>query len=67
MSSHVPMTVPLPPPPADGLVEPFATTGEVVLLALGALLTVIVAGGTIVFFARQQRREMKARREAGDG
>ena len=54
MSSHVPMTVPLPPPPAGGLVEPFATTGEVVLLALGALLTVIVAGGTIVHVIEQR-------------
>jgi hypothetical protein len=58
MSVTAPMTVPLPEFPADGLVEPFATTGEVALLIVGALLTIAVAGFTITFFVRMQRREM---------
>lgn len=58
MSVTTPMTVPLPEFPADGLVEPFATTGEVALLIVGAVLTVAVAALTITYFVRMQRREV---------
>jgi hypothetical protein len=52
-----PMTVPLPPPPVPGAVEPFVTGGELTLLALGAFLTIAVAVTAITFFVRQQRLE----------
>ncbi len=55
--THEVQTVPLPPVPEAGLVEPFATTGELVLLALGAFITVCVAVAAITFFVRMQRQE----------
>ena len=58
MSATTPMIVPLPDIPAEGLVEPFATGGEVVLLVVGAVLTVAVATFAITFFVRMQRQEM---------
>jgi len=58
MSATTPMTVPLPEFPVDGLVEPFAATGEVALLIVGTVLTIVVAALAITFFVRMQRREM---------
>ena len=58
MSATTPMVVPLPEFPADGLVEPFATAGEVALLIVGAVLTIAVAAFAITFFVRMQRQEM---------
>jgi hypothetical protein len=52
----VPMRMPLPPLPENGIVDPIVTTTEVWLLVIAAVLTVAVGVTLIVFISRQQRK-----------
>ena len=48
--------VPLPPMPAQGQTDPYATTSEVGLMLVAAVLTLIVGVTLVVFVVRQQRK-----------